>query len=467
MRLTAFALTALTCLASPVAAQGTFLWTYDANFPVFPSEAELNLVAVSPGSTDVTGNGLPRGLIWGRCLSEFDAGEVQLRFETFAGAAQAGDPVQFSISGSNGESFGQTATIENAGDEPVGGPTLIVPNDSPMLTILAESDTVTYGIDGIEISFLEFDLSTNRAYVAEFIDDCAAVGAGGRLQRGGDGAAVTAGLVPGVAPALVPDVGPEISGHVWGRFTQVSPDPFQTVLSLFYAVPETDDVLVTGGCFIGAQGPLISLSAAADIEGLVEGAPAALRFTAADGRSVEVPGTVIGTAAEVGISGVEAVLEPSDPAWLVITGDDTMSIERVGGRDGFTLTGNGPNTIGSFLSDCADIGELPPGAGQAPSAPIGAQPGFLSCEVFGRVSSRDTGTPQVVNFVNATNGFRGLVWIDPTGNPVDVAGLNPGEASAFTTDPGHVWMATDGPGDCLEMIQPVAGQTEYRLTVPN
>ncbi len=466
MRLPALALSVVAGLAgplsAPVSAQEAFIWTYFAAFPIFPSEARLNLIATQEGAlAEENDGGLPGGLIWGRCLSELDAGEVALRFETGTGAAVAGDTVTMTVSG-GGLSASAAGTIVNRGLDPTGGPELILPNDSAVLQILRDADVVTYGVDGPAEPPITFDLSTNRAYVAAFLDDCAAVGAGGVLQRGpdaGPGAPVSAGLVP--------DVGPEISGHVWSRFTEVSPDVFQTIVRIFYAVPETDDVLVSGQCFIGAQGPLVAFSAAADIAGLADGDAADLRFTTAEGRSVDVPGSVVGSFAEVGISGVEVVLQMSDPAWLVIAGDETLRIERVGAQGGFTLTGNGPNSIGTFLSDCADIGALSTGAGQAPSAPIGAQPGFLSCEAFGRVSSRDTGAPLVLNFVNATENYRGLVWIDPNGNLVDIAGLNPGEEIAFNTDPGHVWMATTGPGDCLEMIQPTARQVEYRLTVAN
>jgi len=42
--------------------------------------------------------------------------------------------------------------------------------------------------------------------------------------------------------------------------------------------------------------------------------------------------------------------------------------------------------------------------------------------------------------------------------------MNAGEQISFDTDLGHVWMATDGPGNCRELIQPVAGEASYVLT---
>ncbi len=462
MRLARLVLALSAVLATPLAAQETFIWTYSAQFPMLRGDARLDLVATQPGALSAPGDsGLPGGLVWARCLSESDAGEVAIRVEMNANFLAGGTNLSPSLTlvGSNGETFTQVGSVENRNSDPVGGIEIVVPNDSAALRILTESDFVSYGVTDNEFSFIEFNLSTNRAYVAEFVDDCAAVGAGGRLQRSPD-------LIP-VSADLVPDFGPAISGHVWGRFTQVSPDVTQTIVDVFYAVPETDDVLVAGHCFIGAQGPLAAFSASADIEGLAEGEVAVLRFTSGNGRSVDVEGSVVGTQLEIGIVGVEVVLEMSDPAWLIIAGDELLRIERVGGQSGFTLTGNGPNTIGTFLSDCDNIADLVPDDYPTPSAPIGAQPGFLTCEAFGRVSSRDTGAPIFLNIVNQTSGFRGLIWIDPNGQAIEMVNLNPGEEIVFNTDPGHVWMATNGPGDCLEMIQPEPGQAEYRLTVEN
>ncbi len=242
-------------------------------------------------------------------------------------------------------------------------------------------------------------------------------------------------MAPPVAnQQLVPDVGPNTSGHVWSRFTQVSDDVFETVLSVSYAVPETDDVIVQGQCFIGAQGPLVWMHFAADIEGLANEDSASLLVTAGDGRTAEVSGSVVGQFAEFGVSGIEVVLQMSDPAWLVIAGDPTLRFERVNGRGGVTITGNGPSTLGPFLADCDQIDLLTPESGERPSAPIGAQDGFLSCDSFGRVASRERGAPTVMTFVNDSGLYRGLLWIDLDGVPVEQAGLNPGEAISFTTN---------------------------------
>lgn len=452
-------------LTAPLSAQEAFTWVYDAELNFYPSDSRLNLVATQEGAPPAgPGSDLPSGLIWGSCLTEFDSGAIALRFETFLGAEQQGDFVEFALSGSSGASFNVTGQVINRGNDPVGGVEIMVQAGGPEMQMLESSDIVTYGVSRYTDFIYDFDLSTNRAYVAEFNADCAGVAAGGALQRGPINAPPALGTP---TTNLIPDIGPAISGHVWQRYSDIRQDVFETSLTLVYGVPETDDVAVIGECFIGAQGPLVSFQVSADIDGLFETQAATLRVIAGDGRQIDVGGSVIGTQAEFGVSGIDLVLDPSDPALLVIAGDETLRFERVGAPNGFTLTGNGPSTIGPFLADCAEIDRLTPGGTPPPSAPIGAQPGNLACDSFGRVSSFETGQPTAITFTNASNGYRGLVWIDPNGTPIDQGGMNQGDSLSFTSDPGHFWMITDGPGNCMEMVQPVAGQTQYNLTVRN
>lgn len=462
MRLPALTLALVAALAPSVQAQEAFTWVYHADFGFYPSESRLDLVATQEGAQPAgPDSDIPGGLIWGTCLTEFDSGEIALRFEAFAGAAQHGDTVPFTLSGSSGASFNTTGVIIDRGNDPVGGVEIFVVAGGPEMQMLANSDIVTYGVIGLNDFIMDFDLSTNRAYVGEFDAHCGALAAGGALQRGST-------PIPGVAPLAGgqgPDFGPALTGHDWIRVSDIREDVFETTLRIDYGVPETDDVLIRGECVIGAQGPLVVFQVGADVEGFFENAPVSLRVRGNDGRQVDLNGSVFGTTQEVGVLGVEVVLDPTDPAWQVIAGGATVHFERVGGRGGFTLTGDGPNTLGPFLTDCDQIGDLRPEGGTTPGAPIGDQQGFVSCDRFGQVASADTGQPIVLTFTNESGVYRGLLWVGPDGIPVDQGGMNPGEALSFNTDPGHIWMATDGPGNCREMIQPSTGQTSYRLTV--
>lgn len=71
-----------------------------------------------------------------------------------------------------------------------------------------------------------------------------------------------------------------------------------------------------------------------------------------------------------------------------------------------------------------------------------------------------------MTFVNTSDGYRGLVWIDPEGTPIDNTGLNQGESVTVPTFEGHVWMITDGPGNCIEMLVPPGGETTFEITAP-
>lgn len=460
MRLPALVCVLSASLSLPLAAQDgeAFIWHYSAEFPIDPAAAELNLVATQPG--DISDADLPGGLIWARCVPGNAAGNVALRMEAYPAAGIAFDAydVRMSDVPVGDELIVSTnIVIPDIGD-PTGGHETFVDAEGPEMALLANADLFYYGITGFVDFYYPFDLTGNQDYVSRFISDCASVPVNATMIPTLPLPVVTAG-------PLVPDLGPDISGHDWTRFSQISDDVFETELGVIYGVPETDDVAIMGQCFIGAQGPLVALQIGADIDGLEENALATLRIRNGAGQEIDVDGSVIGTAIEFGVSGIELVLEMSDPAWLVIAGDPTVRFERVGGAGGFTLTGNGPSTLGPFLTDCDRIGALTPESGLSPAAPIGVQDGFLSCDSFGRVASRDTGQPTVVTFRNESGVFRGLSWIDPDGVPVDQGGMNPAEQMTFTTDPGHIWMATDGPGNCREMIQPVPGQTSYDLTV--
>ena len=334
-------------------------------------------------------------------------------------------------------------------NDPVGGPEIVVRADGPELAMLANAQVVTYGLADIPALQVSFDLTANQTYVRRFADDC-------DYSRGS--------LMPDLS--LEPfEAGPGITGHVWLPIREiVDGDPFATRLEAVLGVPETDDLLVRAQCFIGAGGPLVSMQVAADVTGLTEGLPVDL-FVEAGGQNITLGGSAVNIRAEFGVVGVEIVLELGDPAWLLLAGENDVTLTRVGGQQGMRVIANGPDVLGPFLRDCENIGDLTVEGGTSPIAPDAPQAGFIGCERFGQVASGDFGAPFVVNFVNATSGFRHLDWIDPQGNVVAVGSLQPGEAVAFTTDPGHIWMFSDGPGNCREMFQPQAGVSEHRITV--
>lgn len=466
MRLPSFyhlaALAVVVAMPQLALSQQTYSWTYQADFTLSVSDARLNLLATQRGAfPDATNiDGLPDGVIWARCLPVDGPSRIAIQFESAAVASQHGDFVEFNVSGTGGGAFTHRANVVEAGTSPVDGVEIIVFAGGPEMAMLANSERLIFDVPSVGGTRNNvYDIAANQSYVSAFDEDCAALAPGGALNPTDPGA-ITQGGGP-----LVPDLSASISGHVWSRYTEVSDNVFETVLQVFYGVPETDIGGIYGSCFIGAQGPLVAMHFAADIDGFSDGDVVTLRITSGDGRVVNVEGSVLGEFFEEGSPGIEVVLDVSDPAWLVIAGDPTIRFERVGGQGSLTINGNGPSTLGPFLTDCDQIGELQPQSGVSPSAPIDAQEGYLSCDSYRRVASqtRNRGEAVEITFINETGFTRGVIWIDFDGNPIDYGTLAPGEQRLVQTHSDHIWMMTDGPGNCREMLLPADGQTEYRL----
>jgi VHL beta domain len=90
-----------------------------------------------------------------------------------------------------------------------------------------------------------------------------------------------------------------------------------------------------------------------------------------------------------------------------------------------------------------------------------------SCKLHRRKTSRNSNTRVRVKFVNRTNAFRTVMWIDFQGRPKQYASLNPGQSYSVDTFLSHPWMITDGPGNCLEMFMPSRRNKVFNITVPN
>lgn len=81
-----------------------------------------------------------------------------------------------------------------------------------------------------------------------------------------------------------------------------------------------------------------------------------------------------------------------------------------------------------------------------------------------RAKSKTSETKVTVTFVNKSGEFRGVMWIDFKGTPVQYANLNPGESYKVDTFATHAWMFTDGPGNCVEMFVAKSGSTKFNIT---
>jgi hypothetical protein len=102
---------------------------------------------------------------------------------------------------------------------------------------------------------------------------------------------------------------------------------------------------------------------------------------------------------------------------------------------------------------------LPPGVGQTVAAKLPASVSGNTHEISckDKPRSKNNNTPAKVTFVNTSGMYRSLLWLDFTGQPTSMTGLNPSEQVTVETFVSHPWMVATGPGDCLQIFMPSAG----------
>jgi len=252
------------------------------------------------------------------------------------------------------------------------------------------------------------------------------------------------------------------SQMTWHYARYLHEDPFQTRLTLFYSVPETDRAQVVAKCLIGNSGTYASMNISTDVGSLGANTNVQVQFT---GRGFDhvVDASVV-RAEEVGIDGVSIALNLDSPLWQAIR----VRSELYYNVTGFTarrlpLDGSSDPTQ-RFLSDCR---EMPKPQAKPVTASQDDDPRWATCEVYRSERSRNSDVPVTVTFRNNSGAYRGIMWIDFNGRPVEYANLNPGETFTINTYMTHPWMFTDGPGNCLEMFMPQPGISVFEISAPN
>lgn len=86
-----------------------------------------------------------------------------------------------------------------------------------------------------------------------------------------------------------------------------------------------------------------------------------------------------------------------------------------------------------------------------------------SCQQLFKLKSKNSNTPTSITFVNGASTMRGIMWLGFDGHPKDYANLQVGESVTLQTFLTHAWMVVTGPGDCLEIVMPVAGGSTITL----
>ena len=104
--------------------------------------------------------------------------------------------------------------------------------------------------------------------------------------------------------------------------------------------------------------------------------------------------------------------------------------------------------------------------GTAADSPIPVVRNQPSCKAFGRIMSDKTKEAITVTFNNKTKSLRGVAWLDFNGKPKIYANVAPGKSYTAKTFRNHVWMFTDGPGNCVETYLVRHGQTSFDITTP-
>ena len=87
-----------------------------------------------------------------------------------------------------------------------------------------------------------------------------------------------------------------------------------------------------------------------------------------------------------------------------------------------------------------------------------------SCKRFGSLKSINSGVPVTIRFVNKTNGYRVVEWLNYKGRPVTYKHLQAGQSYTQKTYVGHPWMITDGPGNCRQIFVPRRNSRKYSIT---
>ncbi|MDJ0513139.1 MAG: hypothetical protein QNJ62_06815 [Methyloceanibacter sp.] len=271
------------------------------------------------------------------------------------------------------------------------------------------------------------------------------------------------------------------------------PEETDTVI-LTYGIPETDAVAFEAVCG-GPDGSTPRVVFWYDTVDLTANEDVVLSLSAEDFAD-DVPAKVYGKDAEVGVSGLEATFSVSAPIWQVMKQGGVLTYGIAGGQfqklqlsgaqsmlRKFTAACSGETdpvlagevgttdslvrdptarTIGSSVASSLMAAASVPPDGSAASAKVDA----VSCTQFGKIRSMQSKVPVTMTFVNKSDGYRGIVWIDTEGTPIDNTGLNRGETAIVPTFETHAWMITDGPGNCIEMV--VAGNEDatFDITAP-
>jgi hypothetical protein len=255
------------------------------------------------------------------------------------------------------------------------------------------------------------------------------------------------------------------SGMKWTA-AEYEADGGGTVAELGYGVPQTDQVQFYATCSAetaGAAHVIIGF----DVSDKPIGQSTRIRIVGT-GFDRTFPGQIYHSQSSEGMQGAEFELPLDEPIWDSLKSVSSVRY-NVGGKGAATLPLAGIKApLGEFLQKCTAIG-----GGSEEVATFDARTLFGgkvaaadddSCAALRGKKSTNDGQPVGVTFVNRTDEYRVLDWIDFQGRPIQYAQIEPGQEFEVQTFIGHPWMASDGPGNCIEMFMPSPDQPVIELT---
>ncbi len=248
----------------------------------------------------------------------------------------------------------------------------------------------------------------------------------------------------------------------WTYDRYIQPSVYETSLSLTYGIPQTDAIQFSAHCVFGANAPFVRVLMGADVSNQQTGAVVPLQV-AGDGYNQAFNAEVVRL--EEFIYGVDFPVATDDRFIRALAAQSVLSY-AVTGQQAQTLSLRGSaGPVRSFAADCANILGISRREARR-NRQADSKPGDFGCDAFPGLRSQNSNTPQQATFTNRSDGYRGVLWLDFDGNPVDYAGLNQGESVSIDSFLTHPWMITDGPGNCLQIVHLQQGIGRYDLTAP-
>ncbi|MGH1417227.1 MAG: lysozyme inhibitor LprI family protein [Hyphomicrobiaceae bacterium] len=226
---------------------------------------------------------------------------------------------------------------------------------------------------------------------------------------------------------------------------------------LSYGVPETDAVLFEASCDAGKTTTAPTTLMNYQLTSSPNATPVMINLASGTYANSFVGEIYTGADTDEGVVGLKMKPAFNNVFWTVLARGGTLTYAIAGGQSmTLPLVNRGSNrAVRQFLKDCVVLRAI-----NSPRAK-------LKCDDWGKLKSNKKGAPVSLTFKNNSDGYRAVMWLNAEGTPIDKAALNKGESFSTKTQSGHIWMFTDGPGNCIELYTAQAGVSQFDITTPS